>query len=269
MDGVTTGLLQPGSASAPAHDADSSRRAAARPCLHGNPPATPSTFFQQYPHLLRTIGAVFVFLAVSATIAHAWLLMRWDEPIMRYVEAHRSGALDTFFLTMSRFGSTAVVLSVGALLALVCWSRCRAVAIAIAVATLGRPVLEFLLKAVVARDRPNFARMVNGQGPSFPSGHVMAAVAIWGLLPLVVGLFTRSRVLWWASVAVGGFLIVTIAASRVYLGVHWPSDVVAGVLVGAFFLLGVEAVMDHVHRVGGCALSTRRDERAALSLPHR
>jgi undecaprenyl-diphosphatase len=226
---------------------------AERPCLHRNPPITPSSFFAEHRYLLLAIGAVFAFLAAAAAIANGWLLLRWDQPIQRFVEEHRNGILDTFFLTVSRFGSTIVVLSLGVLFSALTWSRCRAVSIAFMVATLGRPVIEFVLKALVGRDRPDLERMVNGHGPSFPSGHVMAAVALWGLMPLVVGLFTRSRLLWWASAIFSAFMIVSIAASRVYLGVHWPSDVTAGLLLGSFFLLGVEAVVAHTHRVsGGC-----------------
>jgi hypothetical protein len=75
----------------------------------------------------------------------------------------------------------------------------------------------------------------------------MAAIALWGLMPLVVSLYTRRKAVWWASVAVAGALIAGIGASRVYLGVHWFSDVTAGLIVGAFFLLGIEAVLIRLH----------------------
>jgi undecaprenyl-diphosphatase len=229
------------------------------PCLHCRPPVTPASFYRGRRPLLVAIGALFAFLAVSAAIANAWLPLRWDLPIQDWVEAHRTQGLDTFFLTMSRFGSTMVVLSAGAVLAALSWGKCRAVSIAIVVAALGRPLLESVLKIVVGRDRPDLERMVNGHGPSFPSGHVMAAVALYGLVPLVVALFTRSRLLWWLSSAVSGFLIASIAASRVYLGVHWTSDVVGGLLLGSFFLLGIEAVLGYAHRVSGCGGARRHE----------
>jgi undecaprenyl-diphosphatase len=233
--------------------------------LHEHPPCSPSSFFGPRRHLLAAIGAIFAFLAVAASIANSWLLLRWDEPIQRFVEAHRTPALDTFFLQVSRFGSTLIVLSAGTLLAVLSWRRCRAVAIAVIVATLSRPLLEFVLKALVGRDRPAFGQMVHGRGPSFPSGHVMAAVALWGLLPVVVALFTRSRALWWLSVLFSGVLILAIGASRVYLGVHWPSDVFGGLLLGAFFLLGIEAVLGLAHRVGGCTGTRGPADGSALS----
>jgi undecaprenyl-diphosphatase len=221
-------------------------------CLHHHPPATPAAFYRERRGLLVGLAVVFVGLAMAGAIASGRLLLTWDEPIQRFVEEHRNGLFDVYFRTASRFGSTLSVLALGGFLAALTWRRCRAVAYAVLFATLARPVLEFTLKSVVDRDRPNFERLVDGTGPSFPSGHVMAAVALWGLLPLVVGLYTRSRAIWWASVIVAGVMIVSIAASRVYLGVHWFSDVTAGLVLGSFFLLAVEQVLVAAHRRRGC-----------------
>ena len=195
----------------------------------------------------------FAALAVAAALHGAWLPLRWDLPIQRFVEDHRTNSLDSLFLAVSRLGSTLLVLAASAVLVFLTWSRCRVVSIVIVAAALARPLLEFALKDIVGRARPDLERMVNGQGYSFPSGHVLAAIALYGLVPVVVGLFTRSRLLWWASAAASGVVIIAVAASRVYLGVHWATDVLGGLLLGSFFLLGVEAVLSYVHRVDGCA----------------
>jgi len=234
-------------------------------CLHRHPPLTPWSFYSPRRELLLVVGALFSGLAAAAILTSSRLLLTWDEPITLWLVRHRTPALDTFFLSVSRLASTSTIFVLGPLLVILTWRRCRAVATAIAFATLARPLLETLLKQMVDRPRPDLGRLVNGIGPSFPSGHVMAAVALWGLLPIVVGLFTRSRRLWWASVAVSGTVIVLVAASRVYLGVHWFSDVCAGLLFGSFFLLGIEAVLDAVHRKDGCGLDRLDVRRNAQS----
>jgi membrane-associated phospholipid phosphatase len=81
-------------------------------------------------------------------------------------------------------------------------------------------------------------------------------------LPVVVALYTRRRAIWWASVAVSATLIAGIAASRVYLGVHWFSDVTAGLVVGTFFLLGVDNVLIRAHRRYPCRMMAEEAERA-------
>jgi undecaprenyl-diphosphatase len=225
-----------------------------RPHVHAAPPATPLSVLLPRRWLIYGLGAVFAALALAAAAWGGQVLLTWDEPIQQWVEAHRTAGLDTFFLAVSRLGSTLVVLSAGALASIVTWRRCRAVALALAVATLSRPLLEFTIKALVDRDRPDLQRLVTGTGPSFPSGHVMAAVALWGLMPLVVSLYTRRRALWWASVVSSAVLVTLIAASRVYLGVHWFSDVGAGLVVGTFFLAGIETVLVRQHARQPCPL---------------
>jgi undecaprenyl-diphosphatase len=222
--------------------------------VHFHPPLSPATFFRQRRPLLVALVAVFALLVIAAVVASGQLLLLWDEPIQRGVESNRTGLLDDVFLRLSFLGSTVFVLTAGAVTALLTWRRCPAVAATVAIATLARPLLEFVLKATVDRARPDFDRLVDGNGPSFPSGHPMAAVAFWGLLPVVVSLYTQRRLIWWASVAVAFTIIAGVAASRVYLGVHWFSDVTAGLVVGAFFLLGVETVFHRAHGRLACRL---------------
>lgn len=221
-------------------------------CLHCSPPLTPAGVFVGRPRVLAALAALFVALAVAALVDHGALLLTWDEPIQRFVEAQRSGVADWLFRRISFLGSTKAVLVLGAALTVVTWRRCRALGVVVLVAMLSRPLLEFSLKFIVDRERPNLDRMVAGNGPSFPSGHVMASVALWGLVPLAVALYTRNRRIWWASVWGSGLLILAIGASRTYLGVHWFSDVVGGLIVGVFFLLGVEWLFTRRHRHDPC-----------------
>jgi len=223
--------------------------------VHATLPATPSSVLLPRRRLLLVMAALLAALATAAALSGGQVLLTWDEPIQRGIEARRTSGLNDFFLTISRFGSTIPVLAIGTIAAAVTWRRCRAVGTAVLVATFSRPLLEFTVKALVDRERPDFERLVAGNGPSFPSGHVMAAIALWGLMPLVVSLYTRRKAVWWASVAVAGALIAGIAASRIYLGVHWFSDVTAGLIVGAFFLLGIEAVLIRLHGRHPCHVS--------------
>lgn len=230
--------------------------------VHTALPLTPSSVLLPRRRLMIALVALLVALATAAALRNGQALLTWDEPIQKGVEASRTSAMNDVFLTISRLGSTAVVLGLGVLAAVGTWRRCRAVATAVLIATFARPALEFIVKVLVGRDRPDLDRLVAGNGPSFPSGHVVAAVALWGLLPLIVSLYTRRRAIWWASVAISAALIAGIAASRVYLGVHWFSDVTAGLVVGTFFLLGVDKVMIHQHCRYPCRLlDSCHDER--------
>lgn len=107
-----------------------------------------------------------------------------------------------------------------------------------------RPVFEWALKLLVARPRPEGARLVTGTGFSYPSGHVLAAAATWAFLPPVVALYTRRRAVWWAAVGAAGTLIGMIAWTRVWLGVHWTSDVVASLFLAFIALSWIEAYLE-------------------------
>lgn len=221
--------------------------------LHDHPPATPAGLMLRSRYTVPAVVVAFLFLALAAAVDHGSLLLTWDEPIQRWVEAHRSGALDAFFRFVSRFGGLTTVLSGLAVLLALVYRLCRPLALALLVACAARPLAEWILKAVVDRPRPDFDRLVPGNGPSFPSGHVMAAIAIWGLVPPVVALCTNRRVWWWVATVSSGVLILLVGASRVYLGVHWTSDVVGALLFGALYLLAIELVFDSAHHRYGCA----------------
>lgn len=222
------------------------------PDAHLDPPFSPSRLLLEPLRPFLVVAGIFLTLAVAAFVASGSLLLRIDEPIGRFVVEHRTGWLDTAFLRISYFGSTTVVLGGGVLLAALAWRRCRLVALLVIAATLTRPSLEFVLKLAVNRDRPNIDQMVNGAGYSFPSGHVMAAATLWLMVPVVVSLYTPSRRVfrWTSGCSIAA--VVLISASRVYLGVHWPIDVIAGGLAAAMLLAGLDVVFRRIHAPRAC-----------------
>jgi undecaprenyl-diphosphatase len=220
--------------------------------LHLRPPISPERLLAANRFAVPAIVGVIVFLGLGAAWQSGALLRTWDVPFQRAVEGARTQWLtDAMHAITSLGGHVAVVAGMLILVALV-RRRCHVLAWAIVIATLARPVLEFTLKALADRPRPDLERLVPGNGPSFPSGHVLAAIALYGLLPPVVALLTRKRWLWWTSMVASGSVILLIAASRTYLGVHWLSDIVGGLLVGALYLLAVERFVHWYHRRRPC-----------------
>ena len=198
----------------------------------------------------RVIGLLVALctLAIAAHFDGGRLLLFLDRPVEKFVIAHRSGTLDAIFNRLSFFGSTQVVLIGGGVLALAALPRCRAVATLAVTATLARPLLEFTLKNLVARDRPDIDRMARGVGYSFPCGHVMAAVVLWGMVPVVVSLYVRSHRVWWITTTLSWLMVIGIGSSRVYLGVHWPTDVLGGFIAASLLLAGLELAYYRTHR---------------------
>lgn len=198
------------------------------------------------------VAGVFVFLAIAAAIDDGSMLRRWDEPVTRFLMDLQSPGLDGIVKALSTLGGLTIVSLVAVLLLLVVWHECRSLALVLLAASLARPLLEWSLKALIDRPRPDLDRIVPGNGPSFPSGHVMAAIAIWGLLPPVIAVVSGRRAAWWWSVGISAAVIVVVGFSRVYLGVHWMSDVIGALLLGCLYLLAVEWLLDWHHRRHPC-----------------
>ena len=205
------------------------------------------------PWVLPVLVVAFIAMAVLAAVD----ALPWDRAITRAVIDARTPTRDALARNASLLGSTKVVLAVSAALALLALRRSPRLALAIVIIAIARPLSEFALKEIVGRDRPVGNQLVNGRGPSFPSGHPYAAAASWGLLPLVVPLYTRNRVIWWASAIIVWTIVLLVAASRVWLGVHWTTDVVASVILAIIGvaiierLLGVERTLYAGRTEGG------------------
>jgi undecaprenyl-diphosphatase len=100
----------------------------------------------------------------------------------------------------------------------------------------GAVVLDNLLKYAFHRVRPEPFFGISPETYSFPSGHVLFSACFYGMLGLVFAADVRSvlsRAAIWAAAAL---LVSAIGLSRIYLGVHYPTDVIAGLLVGLFWL---------------------------------
>ncbi len=189
--------------------------------------------------VLGSILGVLVALTVFAALAHSWLLT-WDEP---FSDALRSERWAWLWKTVTILGATELAITVSLLVGVLLWNRCRALAVLYPAAVLAGMGVNVLLKFLVDRPRPEDA--VTGIAlPSFPSGHAIQATLLLGLLPPAIYLLTRRAWVFWVTTGVLGLGIAGVAFSRVALGAHWPSDVVAGVLIGVSLLLVVELLME-------------------------
>lgn len=98
-------------------------------------------------------------------------------------------------------------------------------------------ILNQLLKGILQRPRPEEFRIINENGYSFPSGHSMASMAFYGYLIYLIYKNIKNKYLKWTLITILELLIVSIGISRIYLGVHYTSDVVAGFLIAISYLI--------------------------------
>ncbi|HEX2193283.1 MAG TPA: phosphatase PAP2 family protein [Acidimicrobiales bacterium] len=182
------------------------------------------------------VAVVLLLLGVLARVANHDLLT-WDVPVREAVLGLDAAWFAVVMRRAGELGSRWLIVALTIPMAALAWARCRQLAVVLIAAFPAALALELFLKAIVDRPRP---LMAAGFGSSFPSGHVLAAAAFWGLVPPWIYLVTRRRWAWAASAGLAGLALVLVGVSRIYVGAHWPSDVVGGYLGGAVFLLAAE-----------------------------
>ena len=196
--------------------------------------------------LLMLIVAAWVFGAIAEDVVTQDPLTIVDARFSAWLHGHTFSSLTRVMLLITRIhsvlGVTVMTLAVSAYL----WiKRLRFWVLKLLLAVFGGMLLNFLLKHVFVRQRPRFDdRLLTLNTYSFPSGHSMTATVFYGTLCVLVA----SRVRHWrwrvVAIAVTGFMVLLVGFSRIYLGAHYLSDVLAAIAEGlawlTFSLVAVE-----------------------------
>ncbi len=188
--------------------------------------------------LLLALGT----LATLTLYILAWAFPTFpgDEGALMRFQALRSGWLDDTAIWFANLGLLSVFMPAAvALMGCLVLAR-RYADTAMVFGGLAVIGIGHFLKIIVDRPRPEYQIVDPLQsGLSFPSGHSLLAVILGGVLVYLVGLWVKP--LWLRRVIQASLIVIVIGmgASRVYLGVHWPSDVIGSYVLGAMALVGL------------------------------
>ena len=182
-------------------------------------------------------------------------LFHLDQPLLNWLMRHTEGGVTTAMKVVTIFGSTAFISIAAGLLAI--WflaKRWPARAFLIVTAPLGAFLLERIVKGSVDRPRPAVHALVHATGSSFPSAHATLAAAFYLVVALLLARAARS---WRLKVIVWTVAIVIVGAigfSRLYLRVHWLTDVLGGFALGSVWAIVVVSGLGALRRAREKAL---------------
>lgn len=169
--------------------------------------------------------------------------IRGDTAVLQWLNSLSSPALDTFMIAATNTsGPIQAVVIAAIIIVILLLNKKRRAATFMLFALGGAAIINVLLKLLFARNRPDlWETVVTERSYSFPSGHAMGSSAL--AFSLMVLLWpTKWR--WWAIV-IGSLYIILIGTTRLYLGVHYPSDVIAGWAVSLAWVLTIKTVLDN------------------------
>ena len=231
----------------------------------GGPPGRPSRSagVGRWGLLVGILAAGLVVLILAgwglgALVRHAEPGM--DRSALRYLVAHRSPGLNPAIKVVTYLGSSWVLIAAIVAVGVALWvgGRRWRPTMLLALSYLGSVALYNAVKTLTGRPRPPASLAIGSfDGFSFPSGHVTQAVGVWGMAALLVTLAGTGpgrrvgvRVGTWVG---AGLIIVVVGFTRAYLGAHWLTDVLGGLLLGSAWVtlialvirrLGVDLVVD-------------------------
>ena len=135
----------------------------------------------------------------------------------------------------TNFGSALFLLPVTILLCLIL--KNRKIRFSILFNLIFITIINQVLKFIVQRPRPTDFKLIDESGYSFPSGHAMISVAFYGYLIFLIYKYIKNKIIKFLLISLLVILIIIIGISRIYLGVHYTSDVLAGFLISLSYLI--------------------------------
>lgn len=175
-----------------------------------------------------------IFLAIAEDVFEQEIF-EFDSVVYNFLVNNRNEVLNNFFKIITQFGSAIVLIIITILCVIFIRDKKYKILVPANLVTIA--IINIVLKNFFLRPRPNELRLIEETGYSFPSGHAMASTAFYGLLIYIAHEKIENKILRNTICIMLGLLILLISESRIYVGVHYTSDVIAGTCFSIAYLI--------------------------------
>jgi undecaprenyl-diphosphatase len=195
-----------------------------------------------HPHLKVTIVSslclLTLFAGLAAAVVEAPAVAGLDNTANAFFAPYRTELVVAVFVWITIVGSDPTLTSTVVIATGLLWTDMRARFIGpLWLTFLGAETTTWAAKYLIDRHRPHFIAAVTASSPSFPSGHATASIATYGFLGYVIArALPKRQARYWVAFLIS-VLILTIGFSRIFLSLHYPTDVVGGFLLGGTWLI--------------------------------
>lgn len=177
------------------------------------------------------LGLVFV---INTILVICGLTTGFDKFFYNLVRSLECGFFDTYFVSITRLGDVSVVIGIVLVLCLIFRNRHSIMFMLLAA---NSALTNKIVKHIICRERPDILKLIKQGGYSYPSGHSMIAMSIYGYLLYLAFTRIKNKTLKWICSIILGILILSIGISRIYVGVHYASDVLGGFIFALLELM--------------------------------
>ncbi|WP_338469520.1 phosphatase PAP2 family protein [Niallia sp. XMNu-256] len=180
---------------------------------------------------------ILLFIYISKQVSRHALVL-FDQAIISFIQSTISERNTTWMLFVTELGSVkcitifVILTAVGLII-----KKKKSLAIFMMAASGIGALFNMWLKWLFKRERPDILPLISEESYSFPSGHAMGSFIFYSSLACIIIHLVHKKMGRWIAITINALLILFIGLSRIYLGVHYPSDIVGGYLAGTAWLL--------------------------------
>jgi len=165
-------------------------------------------------------------------------IVQLDQNVISFIQGFESPPLTSIMKCFTYVGSFHIVFGIFVIVAFFLYFilKHRLELLLFCTVVIGTPIINQVLKQFFHRVRPDLHRLIEIGGYSFPSGHAMNALAVYGILSFLFWRHIPSRLWRTTLIIISTIIVLMIGISRIYLGVHYPSDIIGGYFASGFWL---------------------------------